>query len=474
MVREFKLYIGGEWMSSPETMEIINPYNREVIAKVYRGQPEHVEEATRRAVEAFEETRRLPGYRREAILSHISRRISERKEEIARTMALEAGKPIRDARVEVGRAVNTFKFAAEEAKRIAGELLPLDWAPGYEGRLGLTRRVPIGPVVGISPFNFPLNLVAHKVAPALAAGNPIVMKPASYDPLCSLLLAEIIQETDWPKGGFSLIPCSPRVAEAMVWDPRFKKVTFTGSMDVGWDLKAKAGKKKVTLELGGNAGVIVHEDADLDWATRRCTVGSFAYAGQVCISVQRIFVQERVYDPFMDQFIDRVSNLKVGDPLEESTDVGPMISEQDAKRIEGWIEEATAQGAKVVCGGKREGTLFQPTVLTDVKPEMKVCCLEAFAPIVTVSPYGTFEEAVRAVDDSAYGLQAGVFTRDLNRIFHAFERIQVGGLIINDVPTYRIDHMPYGGMKDSGFGREGLKYAIEEMTEIKLLALNLG
>ncbi len=473
-MKEYKLYIGGEWVASSETMEITNPYNGEVIAKVHRGQPEHVEEATRRAAEAFRETQRLAAYQREAILIHISRRIAERKEEIARTMALEAGKPIRDSRLEAGRAVNTFKIAAEEAKRIGGELIPLDWAPGHEGRLGITRRFPIGPVVGISPFNFPLNLVAHKVAPALAAGNPIVMKPASYDPLCSLILAEIIQETEWPKGGFSLIPCAPRVAEAMVLDPRFHYVTFTGSMDVGWDLKARAGKKRVTLELGGNAGAIVHDDADLDWATRRCAVGSFAYAGQICISVQRLFAQGKIYEPFMDQFLNQVSNLKVGDPLDESTDVGPMISEQDAKRIEGWIQEATAQGAKVVCGGKREGNLFQPTVLINVKPDMKVCCLEAFAPIVNVIPYGTFEEAVRAVDDSPYGLQAGIFTQDLKRIFHAFENIQVGGLIVNDVPNYRIDHMPYGGVKDSGFGREGLKYAIDEMTEIKLLALNLG
>ncbi len=473
MAEKRKLYLAGEWRSSADKLDVKNPYNDEVVATVSRATPEQIEEATARAVEAFEKTRHLPGHEREAILLSISQGLRDRTEEIARTMAQENGKPIRDARGEVSRAVNTFKFAAEEAKRVGGEVINLDWAPGSEGRHGIVRRFPIGPVLGITPFNFPLNLVAHKVAPAIAAGCPIVVKPASATPLSGLLLAEVCHEAGLPPGTLSLLPCSSRVAEKMVVDERFKKITFTGSTEVGLGLKAKAPAKHVTLELGGNAGVIVHSDADLDYAVKRCVPSSFYHAGQSCISVQRIFVHEPVWSRFLEGFLGATEKLKMGDPLSEDTDLGPMIEEKEARRVESWVKEALDGGAELLMGGKREGAFFTPTVLTKTSPDMKVSCKEVFAPVVLVNPYKSFEEAVRAVDEGEYGLQAGVFTRDLKAICYAYDNISAGGVIINDAPTYRIDHMPYGGMKKSGFGREGPKYAIEEMTERKLLVLNL-
>ncbi len=474
MTKEYPYIVGGERRTSAEKVEIRNPYNQEVIAVVSYASARDAEEAIARAASAFETTRQLPSYRRAEVLRRVANELTARKEELAELITLEAGKPIRDARIEVARAVQTFTVAAEEAKRLGGELLPLDWLAGSENRWAVVRRFPIGPILGITPFNFPLNLVAHKVAPALASGNPIIIKPAPQTPLSALRLGEIVCEAGWPEGGLSVLPCSNDVAGQMLADERIKKLTFTGSAQVGWMLKAQAPKKKVTLELGGNAAVIVHEDADLDWAAKRCVQGGFAYAGQTCISVQRIYVHEAVYEPFLERVLEGVRNLIVGDPRDERTDVGPMISVAAAERAETWIREAVQSGAKVLIGGERSGAFLMPTVLTDVTPEMKVSCEEVFAPVVIVSRYADFDEAIGQVNASRYGLQAGVFTRDVNRIFHAYQAIDVGGLIINDVPTYRADHMPYGGVKDSGFGREGVRSAIEEMTELRVLVLNLN
>jgi glyceraldehyde-3-phosphate dehydrogenase (NADP+) len=388
-------------------------------------------------------------------------------------MTGEAGKPITDARREVARAVQTFTIAAEEAKRIPGEVIPLDWTPGMDSHLGILRRVPIGPVLGITPFNFPLNLVAHKVAPALAAGNPILIKPAPQTPLTALLLAEVGLEAGVPPGGLNVLPCDNRVAERLVVDPRFKLLSFTGSAAVGWMLKAKCGKKKVVLELGGNAGVIVEQDADLDFAAQRCASGGFGYAGQTCISVQRIFVHHSVVDLFTTKLLLQVARLKGGDPNDESTVVGPLIDQHAAHRVEEWIGEAVAQGARVLLGGKRMGSVVEATVLTNVTPTMKVSCQEVFGPVVTVTPYRQFDEALQAMNRSEYGLQAGVFTQDVNKVFHAFRHLEVGAVLVNEIPTFRAEHMPYGGVKDSGLGREGLRISIEEMTEPRFLVLNV-
>jgi glyceraldehyde-3-phosphate dehydrogenase (NADP+) len=417
--------------------------------------------------------RTLPAFKRSDALSAISNGLKNKRDELARMITLESGKPITDAKAEVNRAVHTFQIAAEEAKRIGGEAIPLDLMAGSEGRLGLTRRVPIGPIVGISPFNFPLNLVAHKIAPAIAAGNTIILKPAPKTPLTALLLAEIIAAAGLPEGAVQIFPTTNLLAEKMVQDPRIKMLTFTGSAAVGWSLKEKLPKKRVLLELGGNAAVIIHSDADLDYAAARCVTGGFAYAGQVCISVQRIYIQEDCYQPFLDRFLPKVASLQVGDSMDEKTNMSSMISHHEAKRAESWIAEAVSAGATVLSGGKRLDNVMTPTVLANVTPQMKVSCEEIFAPVVTVTPYQKIGEAIAAVNQSPYGLQAGIFTNDMKNIFQAFDQIEVGGLIVNDVPTYRVDHMPYGGIKESGVGREGIRYAIEEMTELKFLALNV-
>ena len=388
-------------------------------------------------------------------------------------MAQEAGKPIKAARTEVERAIFTFNVAAEESTRIYGEYLPLDWQEFTAGRWGIVRRFPLGPIAGITPFNFPLNLVAHKVAPAIAAGCPMVLKPAPQTPLTAMLLAEAVQQAGWPDGGLNVLPLSNEDAGLLVSDERIKLISFTGSAAVGWQIKKNCGKKKVVLELGGNAGVIVHNDADLAYAADRCVVGGFSYAGQTCISVQRILVERSVCGKFTDLLLEGVKRLKTGDPLDESSDVGPLIRESDAVRASDWIQEAVRGGARLLCGGQRQGPMLEPTVLTGTRPEMKVNCQEIFAPVVTVEPYDDFNQALKQVNNSPYGLQAGLFTRDAKLIFNAYEELEVGGLVAGDVPAFRIDHMPYGGIKDSGLGREGLRYAIEEMTEPKLLVMNL-
>jgi acyl-CoA reductase-like NAD-dependent aldehyde dehydrogenase len=467
-----ELLLDGQWVSGGDPLDVRSPYDQSVVGTTYRPSSAHVEAAVEASVRAFEVTRKLPAYERQRVLRAVAEGITDRHEEFARNIALEAGKPIKTARAEVDRAIFTFTLAAEESTRIYGEWLPLDLQAIAAGRWAMVRRFPLGPVLAITPFNFPLNLVAHKVAPAIAAGCTIVHKPAQQTPLSSLLLARLVDEAGWPAGALNVLPLRGSEAETLVTDDRLKKLTFTGSAAVGWELKRKAGKKRVTLELGGNAGVIIHHDADLNYAAERCVTGGFSYAGQSCISVQRILVHESIYDQFLSLFVPRVRGLKLGDPLDEATDIGPMISEGDARRAAAWVDEAAAAGAKVLCGGKRQGSLMEATVLTATRPEMRVNCLEVFAPVVTVEPYHDFGLAVKQVNASDYGLQAGIFTRDVKLLFEAYEALEVGGVVAGDVPTFRIDHMPYGGVKDSGLGREGVRYAIEEMTERKLLVMN--
>jgi acyl-CoA reductase-like NAD-dependent aldehyde dehydrogenase len=466
-------FIDGRWMEDGDVVDIRSPFDGSVVGRVTQGRREHAEAAIAAAVKAFGTTRRLPAFERQRVLRQISAAMHDRKEEFARTLSLESGKPIKAARTEVERAIFTFNVAAEESTRIYGEFLPLDWQEFTAGRWGIVRRFPLGPIAGITPFNFPINLVAHKVAPAIAAGCPMVLKPAPQTPLCSLLLAECVQQAGWPDGGLNVVPLSNEDASLLVTDERIKLISFTGSVPVGWDIKRRAGKKKVVLELGGNAGVIVHSDADLEYAADRCVAGGFGYAGQTCISVQRIYVEQSVYGKFTDLLVERVKKLKVGDPLDESVDVGPVIREIDATRIVNWVDEAVHHGAHLLCGGHRKGSLVEPTVLTNTKADMRVNRQEVFGPVVTVEPYKNFDEALRLINASSFGLQAGLFTRDAKLLFQAYEEIEVGGLIAGDVPSFRIDHMPYGGIKDSGLGREGLRYAIEEMTEPKLLVMNL-
>ena len=466
-------FVDGKWVEQGELIEIRSPYDQTVIGQVFQGTREHAEGAIAAAVKAFGTTRRLPAFERQRVLRQISLSIAERKDEFTRTLAQEAGKPIRAARTEVERAIFTFQVAAEESTRMYGEYLPLDWQEFTAGRWGIVRRFPIGPIAGITPFNFPLNLVAHKVAPAIAAGCPIILKPAPQTPFSALLLAEVVQLAGWPDGGFNVLPLSNEDAGLLVTDDRIKLISFTGSAPVGWAIKRNAGKKKVVLELGGNAGVVVHSDADLAYAADRCVAGGFGYAGQTCISVQRILVEHSVYGKFTDLLLSSVAKLRSGDPMDPNTDVGPLIRQSDAVRAYEWVQEAVRGGARLLCGGQRKGSVVEPTVLTGTNPDMKVNCQEVFGPVVTVEPYDDFNQALKQVNNSAYGLQAGLFTRDVKLIFQAYEELEVGGVIAGDIPSFRIDHMPYGGIKDSGLGREGLRYAIEEMTEPKLLVMNI-
>jgi len=469
---EYGFLIDGQHHHAADAIEVRSPYDDALVAVVHRAGPAAIEQAITTAVTAFATTRRLPSWQRSEILEKVSAGILARKEELARTIALEAGKPIKTARLEVERASFTFKVAAEEAKRIYGEIVPLDWLPGNENRTAHVRRVPRGPVVGISPFNFPLNLVAHKVAPALAAGCPIILRPASQTPISSFKLAELVLEAGWPAGGIAVIPCKTQDADPLIEDNRIKLLTFTGSPAVGWALKQRAGQKFVTLELGGNAGNIVHNDADIPYAAGRVAWGGFVYAGQSCISVQRVYIHADSYEHFADELIPKVQALKIGDPLDEATDIGPLIDKGAADRLGAWLDEAKAGGAEVLTGGEREGNIWQPTVLASLHEDMKVSCQEVFGPIVGLYRYTDVQTAIRAVDASEFGLQAGLFTNDWRLVEDAFEGIEVGGLMINDVSTFRIDHMPYGGAKASGMGREGLRYAIEEMTEMRLLTFN--
>ncbi len=468
----FGVLINDEWLTTDNPIEVRSPYDSTLIAVVHLAGPNLVEKAIQTAHEAFQITRKLPSWKRSEVLEKISAGIKANREKFARAIAFEAGKPIQSARAEVGRAVFTFKVAAEEARRIYGEIVPLDWLPGNEDRVAHIRRVPRGPVIGITPFNYPLNLVAHKVAPAIAAGNPIIIRPASQTPISSLLLAEVVLEAGWTDGGIQVVPTKTSDAKPFVEDDRIKKLSFTGSPAVGWMLKSQAGKKPVALELGGNAGTIIHEDADIEFASTRVAWGAFSYSGQSCISVQRVYVHESRYDEFVSLLIPKVEALKVGNPLDEETDVGPVIDMEAADRLAEWIDEAVAQGGTVLTGNQRDGNLWHPTILEDIDEDMKVACMEVFGPLMSLFRYSDVNDAIRAVDDSSFGLQAGLFTNNMELVNIAFDELEVGGIMVNDISTFRIDHMPYGGVKSSGFGREGLRYAIEEMTEMKLLTFN--
>ncbi len=467
------LFIGGKRVETQEVVTVTNPYDGSVAGEVFMAGEREMEDAISSADGAFEITRKLPSYKRSEILEKIASQLRQRKEEFAKTMTLESGKPIQYTRGEVDRAVLTFSYAAGEAKRIPGEVVSLDLAAGSEKRWGVVRRFPIGPVASITPFNFPLNLAAHKIAPAIAAGNTVIHKSPPQTPITSMLLGEILMNSGLPDGAANVVACSNEVAEKMVIDPRTKMLSFTGSPRVGWYLKSKVPKKKVVLELGGNAAVVVEPDADLDSVAKRLALGAYSNAGQVCISVQRIYIHEKIYTEFREKFLEETAKVKVGNPLEADTVVGPMISSTEADRAFKWIEEAKASGAKILAGGRRERNVLTPTVFESVPTNASLYCEEAFAPVAILEKYSDFGDAIRRVNDTRFGLQAGIFTNDSRKIFKAFDEMQVGGVIINDYPTYRIDNMPYGGIKDSGFGREGLRYAIEEMTEPKLLALNI-
>lgn len=458
-------------------LEVRFPYDGSLVSRVTTASAADVEAAIAAAAAAFPVYRDVPAHRRSALLHDVSRRIGEHREELARTITSETGKAIWESRLECDRAMTTFRVAAEEAVRIDGEIVPLDGVPAGEGRLGEVRRFPIGPVAAITPFNSPFNLVAHKLAPALAAGNPIVAKPASTTPLSALnlggLVAEAADELGLPAGLVSVLPCPPAVAEPLVTDPRLKAISFTGSSPVGWGLRSRAGTKKISLELGGNGAVIVHRDADVAYAAERCSFGAFLLAGQVCASVQRVYVHEEIADRFLELLLEQVAKIRTGDPFDEATTMGPMLSEHAAEGAESWIREAVADGARILCGGTREGAVFEPTVLTDTSPEMRVTCEEIFAPVVVVERYADVGAAIAAANATEFGLQAGIFSNDLDVIHRAYRGLEVGGVIVNDVNIWRVDHMPYGGVKSSGYGREGLRYAIREQTEPKLLVLNL-
>ena len=472
-MESFKIYVGGEFKDTPLSLLVKNPFDNKAFAQTSLAGEEELNYASQKALEAFEELKKMPAFEKSKALSFISKEISANEERFASLIAQEAAKPWKYAIAEVRRAVQTFNVAAEEAKRLPMEYMRLDWSPEGRGREGIVKYFPVGPVAGISPFNFPLNLAAHKIAPALAAGCPIVLKPASSTPLATLELAKIIDKTDLPKGSYSVLPMNRKTGDMLVTSDVFKLLTFTGSSEVGWSMKARAGKKKVVLELGGNAGTIVAPTSDVEHAVKRCVVGGFAYQGQVCIHAQRIFVHSSIFKQFCDLFIPMVKELKYGSPLEKDTDVTAMIDEANAKRVEEWVNEAVEQGAEILAGGKRDGSYYQPTVLTNVKSEMKVSCMEVFGPVVTLQPYDSFESAVDEVNNTDYGLQAGVFTNDIKELDYAFANIEVGGLIHNDVPVFRTDHMPYGGIKDSGIGREGVKYAIHDMMEPRILVKSI-
>jgi acyl-CoA reductase-like NAD-dependent aldehyde dehydrogenase len=466
------IYLAGRWVDSPDRLEVANPAQPEEPAgATYNATPDQYEEAVVAAVAAFEQTRELAAFERSGALQAISDGIRARRDEIARLITHESGKPIRDSLGEVDRAILTFRIGAQEAERIGGEVIPLDLNPASRSRTGIVRRFPIGPIAAISPFNFPLNLAAHKLAPAIASGNSIVLKPPSKDPLTMLTVAEIISEAGLPEGSVSVLPMTRELGDRLVSDPRFALLTFTGSPAVGWSMKQRAGKKRVVLELGGNAGVVVDASANLEWAVKRTVVGAFSYAGQVCISVQRVFVHDSVHEAFTAHLVEASRALRLGDPLDQTTDIGPMVDRAAAERTQAWVDEARSMGCRVLLGGTAEGSFFPPTILTDVPIEARVCCEEAFAPLVVVAPFSDFDDALRCVNASRFGLQAGVFTNDLDHAWKAFEQLQVGGVVVNDVPTYRIDNMPYGGTKDSGQGREGIRYAVEEMTEPRIMVV---
>ena len=468
---EYPLYINGRWRTTARSRGVTNPYSGAVVHSVAQASVSDLAEAIEAARKAFEKTRRQSAHERAALLDGVAREIELRREDFARVITLETGKPITYSRIEADRAIFTFRTSAEEAKRLEGAVLPLDLAPSGGRRRAIVQRFPLGPIAAITPFNFPLNLVAHKVGPALAAGNTFVLKPSSNAPRVALLLGEVLQNAGCIQGAGNIVPCASDEAMQLVTDEALKLLSFTGSPAVGWSLKAAAGKKRVVLELGGNAGVILDGSADLETAIPKLVSGSFANAGQSCIAVQRIFVHESIYDSFLERFLAASREIRVGDPEDDRTVVGPMISEDAAAKVQEWVEEAVRSGGQLLLGGTRRGAVMVPTVLAGVNPSLPVCSQEVFAPVVVVEKFTDFNDAVIRVNSSDFGLQAAVFSNDLAHVVFAYDNLEVGGVIVNEASTYRMDHMPYGGVKDSGFGREGVRYAIEEMTEMKLLSL---
>ncbi len=467
----YPLYLNNKAVQLNADLEVTDKYSGAVAFRVAQADPTTILEGIAGAVRATEPMARMPAYERQAVLDHCVTRFRERFDELAYALCVEAGKPIKDSEGEVTRLIDTFRIAAEESTRMYGEVQPLDISPRAKGYQGIWKRVPIGPCSFISPFNFPLNLAAHKIAPAIAVGCPFVMKPASRTPLGAIIMGEVLAETNLPEGAFSILPAHREGADLFTTDERLKLLSFTGSPDVGWDLKARSGKKKVVLELGGNAAVIVDADADLDDALDRIIFGAFYQSGQSCIGVQRIIIHESVYDRFRDMLVARTRTLVAGNPHDRDTFIGPMISEGEARRLDGWVQQAVAAGATLLCGGKRDGAMMEATLLENVGRDAAAYREEAFGPLALLSRFSDFDAALEEVNDSKFGLQAGIFTRDLFKMFDAWDRLEVGGVVINDVPSYRVDNMPYGGVKDSGLGREGIRFAMEDMTEIRNLVI---
>jgi acyl-CoA reductase-like NAD-dependent aldehyde dehydrogenase len=467
----YPYYLGGQAFAPNRDLIVTDKYTGEEATRVAVADAQAIDAGIQAAVDANDEMRRMPAYARQAILQHCVSRFEERFDELAMSLCIEAGKPINDARGEVTRLIDTFRIAAEESVRISGEVMNLEISPRAKGYRGMFQRVPIGPCSFISPFNFPLNLAAHKIAPALAVGCPFVLKPASRTPIGALMIGEILAETDIPAGAFSILPCSRDGADLFTTDDRLKLLSFTGSPEVGWQLKAKAGRKPVVLELGGNAACIVDHDTDLDDAVARLVIGSFYQSGQSCIGVQRIMVHDSIYETLRDKLVAAAKQLVAGDPKQEDTFIGPMISESEAERLETWINSALEAGGQLLCGGHRTGAMLEATLLEEVPPTEPICAGEAFGPVAVLSRFSSFDEALRDVNDSAFGLQAGIFTRDLYKMQKAWDELEVGGVVIGDIPSWRVDNMPYGGVKDSGLGREGIRFAMEDMTEVRNLVI---
>ncbi|MCX7943180.1 MAG: aldehyde dehydrogenase family protein [Deltaproteobacteria bacterium] len=471
----YKALLGNEFIDTNDTVEIINPFTRSAVTKVTICDEKIYKNAIEIAKEAQKKYIRLPQYERSLVLLRVSEEILKVRENLARIITLESGKPIKDSRAEVDRAAIVFRTAFSIAEEERGEFISLEKSHASKRHFGIVKRVPLGVGIGITPFNFPLNLVAHKIAPALLSGNAIIIKPALRTPVSALMLADILNSCGLYSGMLSVLPARSLTVEKVLKESEdIRFLSFTGSANVGWYLKSLVPKKKVVLELGGNAGVYIDSECDVDFAAKRCVYGAFAFSGQICISVQRIFVYHSIFDKFLNKFLQATSELKLGDPLSEHVDIGPMIDVENTERVLDWIEEAKKGGARVLTGGEVEDNILKPTVITDSKPEMKINSSEVFGPVVTIEKVGSFEEGIEMINNSIFGLQAGVFTNNLNKAFYAYENIEVGGVIINDVPTFRSDNMPYGGVKESGFGREGVRYAAEELTEPKLMVVNLN
>ena len=471
LAKAYPYYLANEAVFANQGLAVTNKYTNEVATYTAIADAKAIDQAIAAAAASQPLLNKMAPYERQNILNHCVKRFEERFDELAHALCIEAGKPIKDSRGEVTRLIDTFRIAAEESVRMHGEVINLEITPRAKGYTGMYKRVPIGPCSFISPFNFPLNLAAHKVAPAIATGCAFVLKPASRTPLGALIIGEVLAETDLPKGAFSILPCSRDGADLFTTDERFKLLSFTGSPQVGWELKAKAGKKPVILELGGNAACVVDADSDLDDAVERIVFGAYYQSGQSCISVQRVIVHESIYDDFKQRYTDKVANLIHGDPLNEETFIGPMISESEAIRLDNWVQDAVAAGANLLCGGKREGNMLQATLLENVPSDAAINTEEAFGPVSIISSFSDFDEALKEVNNSQFGLQAGVFTRDIYKAHKAWDELNVGGVVIGDVPSWRVDNMPYGGVKESGLGREGITFAMEDMTEIRLMVL---